>query len=416
MRFRKVWTITRHEYITTVRRPGFIIMTAVVPALALIGLLIGALGGGAFKGVAQSIEDLFEGASKKIGVVDQTGLFTPLLPEYEGNFILFTEEKEARKALEKDELNVILVIPSDYIETGRVIVIAKGSGFEAAAIEDSNRFKGFFISHLLRGKVEPEITRRASDPINAYPEVLSSGGKVQEGGPWGIIFSFLIPFFLSIMLIMAIFVSSGYLLQSIAEEKENRVMEIVISSVYPMELLVGKVLGLGAAGLTQVVIWILSVLGFTSGTVFLLAISAFSLPAHVLGLVVVYYTLGFTLYAFLMAGVGSLGTTIKESNQLAGIFSLIAAVPYMFSGFLIVNPNLTFARVLSFFPLTAPTMMLFRLPIAQVPWVDVAGSLVVLVLSIAAAIWFSEKLFKVGILMYGKRPSWKEILLILRGS
>jgi len=80
------------------------------------------------------------------------------------------------------------------------------------------------------------------------------------------------------------------------------------------------------------------------------------------------------------------------------------------------NPNLTIARVLSFFPLTAPTMMLFRLPLAKVPWVDVAGSLAILSLSLLGAIWLGEKLFRVGILIYGKRPSWKEIWLILRSS
>ncbi len=415
MRPSRVWAIIRHEYVTNIRRPGFIIMTAIVPALAIIGLLIGAYGGGAFRSMAQSLEDLFEGASRKVGVVDQTGLFTPLLPEYEGNFVLLGEE-EARQALEGDELDVALVIPPDYVETGKVRVITKGSGFEAAAIEDSSRFKGFFVAHLLRGKVDPQISRRAADPINAQPEVLGGKGETRGGGPWGIIFSFVIPYLLSFLLIMTIFVSSGYLLQGIAEEKENRVMEVIVSSVSPLELLVGKVLGLGAVGLTQIAVWILSILGFTSGSIFLLAVSAFSLPARVLALAVVYYILGFTLYAFLMAGVGSLGATMRESNQLAGIFSLFAAAPYMLSGFLMANPNLTIARVLSFFPLTAPTMMLFRLPLARVPWVDVAGSLAILVLSIIASVWIGEKLFRVGILMYGKRPSWKEILLILRSS
>jgi len=414
VRLSKVWTIMRHEYLTTVKRPGFIIMTAIVPGLALIALLVGAFGGGFFKGMAQSLEDLFEGTSKRVGVVDNTGLFTPLLPEYEGNFTLFKGEEEARKALEADELNLVLIIPSDYIESGIVRVITKGSGFDAAAIEDSDRFKAFFISHLLRGKVEQEISRRASDPVRAQPEILSGGGKLQGGGPWGIFFTFVLPFLLCALLMMSIFVSSGYLLQGIAEEKENRVMEIIVSSVSPIELLVGKVLGLGAVGLTQVLIWILSVLGFTGGSVLLLAVSAYFIPPTTLLLFALYFVLGFGLYAFLMAGVGSLGTTMRESNQLAGIFSLFAAVPYMFSGFLIVNPNLTIARVLSFFPLTAPTMMIFRLSLAQIPQVDIIGSLIILVVSLAVAIWFGEKLFRVGILMYGKSPSWKEIGLILR--
>jgi ABC-2 type transport system permease protein len=130
---------------------------------------------------------------------------------------------------------------------------------------------------------------------------------------------------------------------------------------------------------------------------------------------VVYYVLGYTLYAILMAGIGALGSTAQESQQLAGIFSFFAAIPYMLSGLLFVNPNALVARVLSFFPLTAATMMLLRLPLAEVPWVDVAGSIVVLILFIPLALWMTAKLFGVGLLMYDKRPTLREIWGILRG-
>jgi len=216
---------------------------------------------------------------------------------------------------------------------------------------------------------------------------------------------------------MTIFTSSGYLLQSVAEEKESRVVEIVVSSIRPVELMAGKVAGLGALGLTQVLVWLLSAWGFSGGAVVLLAATGMvSLPLRVLGLGVVYYVLGYTLYAILMAGVGALGTTMRESQQLAGIFSFFAAVPYMLSGFLFANPNMLIARVLSYFPLTAPTMMMLRLPLAEVPWVDVAGSIVALLLSIPAALWVGAKLFRVGLLIYDKRPTVKEIWFILRGG
>jgi ABC-2 type transport system permease protein len=206
-------------------------------------------------------------------------------------------------------------------------------------------------------------------------------------------------------------------LQSVAEEKESRVVEIVVSSVRPVELMTGKVTGLGALGLTQILVWVISVMAFSGGAVALLAVAgAAVIPMRVLVLGVVYYLLGYTLYAILMAGVGALGATAQESQQLAGIFSFFAAIPYMISGFLFTNPNMLIARVLSFFPLTAPTMMMLRLPLAEVPWVDVAGSIVVLLLSIPAAMWVGSKLFRVGLLIYGKRPTMKEIWGILRGG
>jgi ABC-2 type transport system permease protein len=213
-----------------------------------------------------------------------------------------------------------------------------------------------------------------------------------------------------------VFISSGYLLRSVAEEKETRVVEIVISSVRPMELMAGKVFGLGAVGLTQVLVWLLSAAAFSGGLVALVAAAgAVLVPTRVLVLGVIYYLLGYTLYAILMAGIGALGTTMQESQQLAGIFSFFAAIPYMLSGFLFANPNALVARVLSFFPLTAPTMMMLRLPLAEVLWVDVAGSIAALIISIPLALWVGGKLFRVGLLIYGKRPTLKEIWGILRG-
>jgi ABC-2 type transport system permease protein len=247
--------------------------------------------------------------------------------------------------------------------------------------------------------------------------VISSGGETQGEGPLGFVFTFVVPYFLSIFLVMTIFISSGYLLQSVAEEKESRVIEIVVSSVRPVELMTGKVAGLGALGLTQILIWMISAAGFSGGAVALMAIvGAASIPARVLILGVVYYLLGYTLYAILMAGVGALGATTQESQQLAGIFSFFAAVPYMVSGFLFTNPNMPIARVLSWFPLTASTMMMLRLPLAEVPWVDVVSSIVLLLLSIPAALWVGSKLFRVGLLIYDKRPTLKEIWHILRGE
>ena len=162
-------------------------------------------------------------------------------------------------------------------------------------------------------------------------------------------------------------------------------------------------------------VWILSAAGFSGGAVAFLAVAgAASIPARVLVLGAVYYVLGYTLYAILMASVGTLGATMRESQQLAGIFSMFAAIPYMLSGFLFANPNMILARVLSYFPLTAPTMMMLRLPLAEVPWIDIVGSIVLLLLSIPAALWAGPKLFQVGLLIYGKRPTLKEIWLILR--
>lgn len=416
MNWRKVWVIARHEYLVNVRRLGFIIMTAIVPVLGIVGLLFGTLFSGQARQIGEFFEQQFEIGNKPIGVVDRCGYFSPILPAYQDDFVPYGGEDAARTALESDQISKALVIDEDYVETGRVVVMSVGSGFGAAAVSDSSRVQAFFVDHLLHDRVDPALQKRASQPLDTEARVISRAGETQGEGPLGFVFTFVVPYFLSFFLVMTVFVSSGYLLRSVAEEKESRVVEIVVSSVQPMELMAGKVAGLGALGLTQVLIWLLTAAGFTGGAVALLAVAgAATISMRVLVLGVVYYLLGYTLYAILMAGVGALGTTMRESQQLAGIFSFFAGVPYMVSGFLFASPSALLPRVLSFFPLTAPTMMMMRLPLAEVPWMDVVISVVVLLLSIPAALWAGAKLFRVGLLIYGKRPTLKEIWGILRG-
>ncbi len=415
MNWRKVWVVARHEYLANLRRPGFIIMTAIVPALGLVVLMLGTVFAGQAKRLGSFLEEQFDIASQSTGVVDRSGTFSPILPKYQDQFILYEDEAQAEQALTDERVSSVLLIEEDYLETGHVVVVTTGSGFGAAAVSDSPAIRSFFIDHLLAGQVDPALQERAADPLDVESRVISSGGETQGEGPLGFVFTFVIPYILAIFLVMTIFTTSGYLLQSVAEEKESRVVEIIVSSIRPVELMTGKVAGLGVLGLTQILIWLISAAGFSGGAVALLAVvGAATIPVRVLVLGVVYYLLGFTLYAILMAGVGALGATMQESQQLAGMFSFFAAIPYMISGFLFTNPNMLVARVLSFFPLTAPTMMMLRLPLAEVPWVDVVGSIVVLLLSIPVALWAGAKLFRVGLLIYDKRPTLKEIWLILR--
>ncbi|MDY7080549.1 MAG: ABC transporter permease [Chloroflexota bacterium] len=415
MDWRKVWVVARHEYLVNVRRAGFIIMTGIVPVLGIVVLMFGTFFAGQAQQLGNFFVEQFDIASQTTGVVDRSGYFSPVLPEYRDRFILYESEAQAEAALLAEEIPSVLVIGEDYLETGQVVVVTTGSGFGAAAVSDSFAVRAFFVDQLLADRVDATLRERAADPMNVEPRVLSSGGETQGEGPWGFTFTFVIPYLLAIFLVTTIFTSSGYLLRSVGEEKESRVIEIIVSSVRPAELMTGKVAGLGALGLTQVLIWVASVAGFSGGAVALLAVAGTAvIPMRVLILGVVYYLLGFTLYAILMAGVGALGATMQESQQLAGIFSFFAAIPYMISGFLFTNPNMLVARILSFFPLTAPTMMMLRLPLAEVGWVDVVGSIVVLLLSIPVALWIGAKLFQVGLLIYDKRPTLKEIWLILR--
>ncbi len=131
-------------------------------------------------------------------------------------------------------------------------------------------------------------------------------------------------------------------------------------------------------------------------------------------LALLYAGLGYLLYATLMAVAGSMGTTMRESQQIAGIFTFAAAIPWIAIGFMFSNPNSPLAVVLSYIPLTAPVMMLIRLGFGQVPTIEIIISLALLVVSIVFSLWAGAKVFRVGLLMYGKRPGLKDLALAFK--
>lgn len=411
MNAHKVLTIARQEYLFNLRRPGFLILTAIVPLGGLVVLLLATFASGT---AFNTFEQLF-GTQEVVGVVDYSGFFTPLLPEYADRYRLYPDEEKGRQALEAGSIGSLIIVPADYLETGNITLIVRTAGFPAIDEEETGELHRFFVAHLVRTLPDVRLRQRLLTPYRATFVRLGEEAGGGEESPFAIVARFVVPFVFSILLIITIFVSSGYLLRSVAEEKSSRVIEIVLSSVTAQELLAGKVIGLGALGLTQVGVWLLSgtVLSGGAGMLLGVVIPLFTRPAILL-LATVYYLLGFLLYAVLMASVGALGADVQEAQQLAGIFSLLAAAPFMLSSVFFANPNALLARALSWFPLTAPTAMMLRLPFTQVPAIDIVASIVGIALVTPFVLWGGGKLFRLGLLMYGKRPSIREILRLLR--
>ncbi len=411
MNWRKVWAIIRHEYMVNIRRPGFIIMTLIVPVVGVISLGLSAFAG---KAVGGTLERLFGPSAYTIAVVDESGYFQPILPDFAEEFVLYPDVASARAALEEGKVTVVMHIPQDYVDTGRVFVYSTGSGMSVAMLSDSERVQSFFVAHLAREYVPDRVLARLTDAVARFVPVEEEAGPAP--GPFTFVFTFLLPYLFAILLIISVFISSGYLLQGIAEEKENRLVELVLSSVSALEWFVGKVIGLGAVGLTQLLVWVVAIGGLSGGAVALFAMSIPALPLYKLLILPVFYLLGYLLFAVLYAGLGALGTSHRESQQVAGIISFIAAVPFMVSGVLFTNPNSPIIRALTFFPFTAASMIMLRLPLSDVPLADIVIALVSLLITIPLAAWFGAKLFRMGILMYGKRPSLKEVWAALRAA
>ncbi len=411
---RKVWTIARHEYLTNLRRTGFIVWTLAVPFIGLLVLLVAAFAGGQ---ASRFLEQQFLPQEVRVGFVDRSGLFFAVRPEYASQFLAYTDEVQGQADVVGGVIDALLVIPPDYLESGRVTMIMR-SNVNLAVTE---KVDDFLAEHLLHGRLDAALVERVLNPLkNADLITLTEEGKEGlpgGGGLTGMIVNTTAPYILGVLLATTIFSSSGYLLRSVAEEKTNRVIEVLLSSVNAQQLLAGKVIGLGALGLTQVAFWLASSFALSGGSLGLLgiAIPLFMRP-HLFLFSVVYYLLGYALYAVLMSTAGALGTTQQEAQQIGGLFSLMASLPLVIVGFVFSNPNAMVARVFSWIPLTAPVMMVLRLTLGEIPLVDIVISIAGCLIAIPLAIWIGAKIFRTTLLMYGKRLSLREAIHLLRAA
>jgi ABC-2 type transport system permease protein len=216
---------------------------------------------------------------------------------------------------------------------------------------------------------------------------------------------------------VSIFITSGYLLQSVTEEKENRVVEILLSSVPALPLMAGKVVGLGAAGLTQVAIWVGTAMVALPliNQQFALSIS---IPVVTLILAVVFFALGYLSYGAIYAAVGALSPGAREAQQYASFFGFVAVIPIVLLPLFLSDPNGAAPFVLSLLPLTAPASVLAVLALSDSPpWLLIAASLVSQVAFVVVAIGAAGRIFRATVLLYGVRPSVRRIVgaMLARG-
>lgn len=411
---RLVLLVAGQELVVNLRRPAFIILTLLIPALGGMVFVLGSMFRGQVGGV---LDSQLVPSHRATGFVDLSGLLMADLPQYADDFLQYPDEASARAALLAGKIGSYYVVAEDYLETGNVrfVVAGRGASLSLSAAADNEHMSRFLVDHLLAGTVDEAVRDRVRKPMDLEPLTLSGGGNLGVENPLSWLGDFLIPYVFSILFVVTLFTASGFLLQGVAEEKEGRIIEILLSSISPTQLLTGKILGLGALGMIQILIWMAAgaMLLTASFASFALA-RMITLRAVTLALVLVYFVLGYLLFATLMAVAGSMGTTARESQQIAGIFTLSAAVPWMAMGVLFANPDATVIVTLSYFPLTSPVMMLLRLGFAEVPTEQIVISLVLLVAGIAFSIWAGVKIFRVGLLMYGKRPGPKDLFRAFR--
>ena len=382
-------------------------MTLIVPVLALLAI-----------GVAQLVSAIIEPAVVEIttiGYVDEAGGFDQYTTQGYIELVRYDTTDEATADLVNGDISEYFVIPVDYIPNGVIYRYTLEKQLETPPAV-AMVIKHFLISNMLADKVPPQTVHRIETPLNFLVIRLTETGEVatEQGGFGNVI----IPGIFGLLLAFALQFSSSYLVEGLGDEKESRLIEVLLSSVSTRQLLVGKVLGLGAAGLVQVVIWLASLpllLRLASST-FGGFLSTIQLPANFLLLGIVYFILGYLLFAALSAGVGAISPSAREGQPLSLIYTLTAFVPLWFASLLFIFPNSPIWKVLTIFPVTAPIAVMLRLGVSDIAAWELATSLVVMVLSIILVMFLAIKAFRIYLLMYGKRPAWGEIIRNLRNG
>jgi ABC-2 type transport system permease protein len=406
-----MWTIARHEVFITMRRKGYLFMTFGVPIIAAVAVVVLLLIRGSDNGdqPENPLEDL---PDRLIGYIDLSGIFTDP-GELSLVLVPYSDEESAKAAVTRGELSSYYVISSDYLDTGQVTRKARQLDFMAS---DISLFRAFLILQLL-GDESPHLLLRLYEPARIIEHQLDKTGvelaQVDEEERYGT--NFILVYGFAMILLLSTLIPSGYLLRSVIEEKEDRTIEVVLSSLRPMQLLGGKVLGQGAMGLLQVVVWLVSGWAlFRLASIELAALGKVRLSLGQILVVLLYFLGAFSLVACLQAGLGAVSTSMREGPQYATFFTLPMVVPLWLLSVFIETPNGNLAVILSLIPITAPLSMVQRIAIAVVPWWQLVLSLALLALGVLATLWLASKIFRVNTLLAGTVPRPSELVRLLR--
>jgi ABC-2 type transport system permease protein len=394
----KMWLVARHEFLTNVRRRSFLFAAFGAPLFTILVMYI------VFAITVESFGGT-EGIGL-IGYVDESGVLAAAIDQPE-DFRPYPDGNAARAAMDAGEIDGYFSLPSNYIDTGMVNLYLRSSSVPEGLYDQIDTF---LIANI-GSSVEADRLERLQDPVNTQLLTLDNGRLIRDSGIAGL---FLTPIIFVMVFMLASQTSSGYLMSSVVEEKGNRIMEILITSVTPMQLLVGKIIGLGALGLLQLGIWMIGgavALQLGQNTELL---SGVYIPPDMLLLGLIYFLLTYFLIASLMAGIGATAGGEQESRQLSSIFSLLLFLPFFFLYNLITDPNGTISTILTLLPFTSPVTTIFRMAFGTVPTWQLVVSLIVQIVTTVLIMWAAARVFRWSLLMYGKRPNLRELVRIIR--
>jgi len=413
----KVWAVIRREFVERVRTKWFWVSAILGPVLfgGIIVFQIVQSMGGAVRNVA-----VVDSTSDKLGnqvieALEASGSFrASLVPARPGVI------DSLRNLVESKQLNGFLIITDDLVQTGRAEYQASNLGMQT--IEALQRTLGRLVvkARLEQKGVNPGVVDWAQIRIALDQKKISHGRAVSDSATQ----SFFTAYMMAILLFMAILLYGVNVMSSVLEEKTTRIIEVLVSSIRPFQLMLGKILGAGAVSFFQFVIWgvsarvllslrgpIARALGADPASV---TMTLPRIPAATLAVFIAFFLGGFLLYSAMFAAVGAMSSNEQEARQAQQPVTYLLMISYLSILGLTNDPSSTFARTLSLVPFTTPIATPVRWTAGSMPTWELVMSLVILAIAIVGVTWVAARIYRVGILMTGKRPTMKELVRWVR--
>jgi ABC-2 type transport system permease protein len=414
-----MWPVLKREYKTRFFSKGFWISTALFPLLT-IGVTV----------LPSRLAMRTKSSPEPIRVVDSIGGFYPALqqavkaasdadvPKFELEDARGRNVEQIRRDLnalaEKNKIQGYVIVDEKALKESQLTVYAQNP---SGAIDGDIR--GIFADAIRALRLK-QLGADSPDVLSAVKRVevdvqkATNDPSKRQDARSAFFFAFGLVFFIYFSLIFY----GVYVLRGVLEEKSNRIVEVIVAAVKPFDLMIGKILGIGAVGLTQIAIWLGFALLLSSPQIAgMLAISPNAIPSvngMLLAMFPVYFVLGYFLFATIYAGIGSIFNSEEDAQQMVSSASMLLVIPMIFLGPVVKNPNGTLAVVLSLIPFFSPILMYLRIAVQQPPMWQIGLSILIMTVTIFVMIWLVSKIYRVGILMYGKKPTIPEIARWLR--
>jgi ABC-2 type transport system permease protein len=400
---RNFWLIARNEYLNTVVRRGFLILTLAIPLgmAALIGLSI----------AAASVGE----NNQPLGYVDQSGILDPALhramsdADERVQIREFDDVETAQAALERGEIQAFVLFPETYPGSLQTELFYQESPPDDGVMDDMNEFVRVNLLSSLPAGVQERLLAGPSVTIHD----VDNGRTFSQDDVVQIVLPFVATFFF----FFATMSSAGYMLSVVAGEKENRTVEVMLTTVTPGQLIGGKTIGLLAASLTQLAIYVVAaVIGLQVAAPYVPELQGATMPWGYLGMMALFFFPSYALIAGIMVAIGAAVTEVQQGQQIAGILNLLFVSPLFLLPLIFENPSSPVVTAFTLFPTTAFLTTSLRWGLGTVPLWQMGLSWVILVATALAAIWAAARIFRAGMLRYGQPLSLEGIVAAVRGT